>query len=133
MSSKKILVVAGADAAARAAYARLLAHHALFFADDALQMMARLADHRDVEVILVDLAASRRHGADVLVRIAANPLAHRLPLIVVGADDALLRLVKATHHGDSTAYLGTPIHAEELARALRRVTEPPLSQRASAG
>jgi CheY-like chemotaxis protein len=132
MSSKKILVVTGAAGAARAAYTQLLPHQALVFGDEPLQVLATLAEHRDVDAILVDLSASRRHGAEVLVRLAANPLADRIPLVVAGADDALLRSVKTARNGTSTAYVSAPLRKEELARALVQVTAPPATQRTGA-
>lgn len=123
MFSKKVLVVSGDGPEARQTYGRLLAKHELVYAADPLETLARLSEHRDVAVILLDLGASPRHGVDVLARIDGHPVAARLPVVVAGADDALLHTVRTARAGRTSAYVTKPFRGEDLVRALRHATE----------
>jgi CheY-like chemotaxis protein len=123
MFSKKVLVVSGDGSEARRTYGRLLAAHHLIFAADPLETLARLSEHRDVEVILIDLGASPRHGVDVLHRLDGHPVAARLPVVVAGADDSLLHTVRTARSGRASAYVTKPFRGEDLLRALHHATE----------
>lgn len=123
MFSKKVLVVSGDGGEARRTYGRLLASHHLIFAADPLETLARLSEHRDVEVILLDLGASPRHGVDVLHRLDGHPVAAKLPVVVAGADDSLLHTVRTARLGRASAYVTKPFRAEDLLRALHHATE----------
>jgi serine/threonine-protein kinase len=124
MFSKKVLVVTGDVVASRRTYGPMLRGHELVYALDALQTLARLGEHRDTDVVLLDLDSTRRCGVDVIMRLAANPVAVRVPLLVAGADDALLRSIQHARADRPTAYVTPPLRKESLLRALDLLLAP---------
>lgn len=88
-------------------------------AGDGVEALA-LMEHREYDVILLDLMMPHMSGGDLLDRLAEQPGSRRNVIVVTAAND---RQVRAINHAHVRSVLRKPFDLDELRNAVRAATE----------
>jgi two-component system chemotaxis response regulator CheY len=122
MTPRKILVVDDSKLLHKM-YDVLLAKFQLVHALDGREALTRLAEHRDVELVLLDINMPNMNGLEVLTRLRGEVRYAKLPVVIVsteGKEEDTLRALRA----GATAYIRKPFRAETVLDIITRL-EPP--------
>jgi CheY-like chemotaxis protein len=123
MLARKILVVDDSNLLHRM-YDVLLAGHELIHACDGAQALERLAEHGDVDLVLLDINMPKLDGLEVLRRIKDDARTARLPVIMVsthGKDADTDRALRAGASG----YVKKPFRQATIIELIRAIDVEP--------
>lgn len=70
------------------------------------------------DVILLDLNMPRMDGRQFLEHVKADPVLHRIPVVVMTTSDAETDLIAAYHH-NAAGYIVKPVDLDEFLRKVR--------------
>jgi two-component system chemotaxis response regulator CheY len=99
-----------------------LGHHAVQ-ASDGEDALARLAEHADVSLILLDWNMPRMNGLEFLHAFERDPRARDLPVIMLTTEAERRKMIQAIEAG-ARHYLTKPFEAETLAVKIAQCLAP---------
>jgi CheY-like chemotaxis protein len=117
----KVLVVDDSDLMQRM-YGVMLRGVPLLFARDGREALARLAEHADVDLVLLDINMPNMNGFELLAELAARGLLPGLPVIVVTTEGREQDAQRGLAAG-AAAYLAKPFRGEEVRAAIAALPE----------
>jgi two-component system chemotaxis response regulator CheY len=123
MKQKKVLVVDDSKLLHRM-FEMMLRGFPLVHAFDGREALDRLAEHRDVEIILLDINMPRMNGLEFLTAVKAHPEFARIPVVIItteGTEDDTERGMQA----GAAAYVKKPFRNEELLGVINKLTASP--------
>ena len=121
MEPKKALVIDDSSLIHKM-FKLLLPQTVLVDAFDGREALERIAEHPDVDLILLDINMPTMNGFELLERIKADTAFASIPVIIVsteGKDEDTLRGLRA----GATAYLRKPFRNEAVRELVRQVME----------
>jgi two-component system chemotaxis response regulator CheY len=116
MKPNKVLVVDDSKLLHRM-FDMMLRQFPLVHAYDGREALERLAEHGDVDLILLDMNMPRMNGLEFLAAVKAQPLTAHIPVVIVtteGKEEDTERGLKA----GASAYVKKPFRNEELATVI---------------
>ena len=116
---KKILVVEDSKLVHKM-YDMMLRQFSLVHAYNGQEALAKLAEHPDADLILLDINMPKMNGLEFLSQIKAMPQFARIPVIIIsteGKEEDTRRGVEA----GAAAYLTKPFRNETLLDAIARL------------
>lgn len=87
---------------------------------DGADAMERVAGPCDQDLVMLDLLLPRHHGLDVLARLRATPMWHRVPVLVLSALDKGEDIARAFTLG-ADDFVTKPFNPDELLARLGRL------------
>jgi len=120
MKPKKVLVVDDSKLLHRM-FEMMLRQYPLVHAYDGREGLERLAEHRDVDLILLDINMPRMNGLEFIAAVKANAELARIPVVIItteGTEDDTERGIQA----GAAAYVKKPFRNEELLGVINRLT-----------
>ncbi|BDG09116.1 response regulator [Anaeromyxobacter paludicola] len=120
MSQKKVLVVDDSNLLHRM-FDMMLRRYTLVHAFDGRQGLERLAEHRDVDLVLLDINMPRMNGLEFLAAAKADAALARIPVVIItteGTEDDTRRGLEA----GAVAYVKKPFRNEEVLAVVQRLT-----------
>ena len=126
MEPKKALVIDDSSLIHKV-FKLLLPQTVLVDAFDGSEALERIAEHPDIDLILLDINMPTMNGFELLERIKADAVLARIPVIIVsteGKDEDTLRGLRA----GATAYLRKPFRHEAVKELVRQVMERCISR-----
>src|SRR6202171_5868355 len=120
MKPKKVLVVDDSKLLHRM-FEMMLRGFPLVHAFDGREALDRLAEHKDVELILLDINMPRMNGLEFLTAVKAHPEFARIPVVIItteGTEDDTERGMQAGGAGD----LHKPFPHQALLGVINRLT-----------
>ncbi|HYU33276.1 MAG TPA: response regulator [Thermoanaerobaculia bacterium] len=121
MEPKKALVIDDSSLIHKV-FRLLLPQTVLVDAFDGGEALERIAEHPDVDLILLDINMPTMNGFELLERLKADAALASIPVIIVsteGKDEDTLRGLRA----GATAYLRKPFRNEAVKELVRQVME----------
>jgi two-component system chemotaxis response regulator CheY len=101
-------------------YEVMLRPHALVYALNGREGLAKLAEHADVDLIILDINMPQINGLEFLGHAKANPAFAKIPVIIVsteGKDDDIVRGLSA----GAAAYIKKPFQRDQLIQVIDRL------------
>lgn len=123
MNPKKVLVVDDSNLLHRM-FEMMLRQYQLVHARDGREGLDRLAEHKDVGVILLDINMPRMNGLEFLGAVKKDPELARIPVVIItteGTEDDTRRGLEA----GAAAYVKKPFRNEEVVGVIHRLTASP--------
>ncbi len=123
MKPKKVLVVDDSKLLHRM-FEMMLRQYPLVHAYDGRAALDRLAEHKDVDLILLDINMPRMNGLEFLAAVKAHTEFARIPVIIItteGTEDDTQRGLEA----GASAYVKKPFRNEELLGVINRIQTSP--------
>ena len=123
MKPRKVLVVDDSKLLHRM-FEMMLRGFPLVHAYDGREALDRLAEHKDVDLILLDINMPRMNGLEFLGAVKAHPEFARIPVVIItteGTEDDTQRGLQA----GASAYVKKPFRNEELLGVINRLTASP--------
>ena len=120
MKPKKVLVVDDSKLLHRM-FEMMLRGFPLVHAYDGREALDRLAEQKDVDLILLDINMPRMNGLEFLAAVKANPDLAKIPVVIItteGTEDDTQRGMEA----GAAAYVKKPFRNEELLGVINRLT-----------
>lgn len=104
----------------------MLSEHRLVHAGDGVEGLQKLAEHADVELILLDINMPRMNGLEFLGEVKRNAALSEIPVVVVSTEGKEEDTQRAMDLGAS-AYITKPFQSESVLEIVSRLTgnEPP--------
>jgi two-component system chemotaxis response regulator CheY len=93
--------------------------HVAVQAGDGREALARLAEHRDVGLILLDWNMPRMSGLELLHALRADAEARQVPVIVLTTEAERRKMIQAIEAG-ARLYMTKPFAAETLAAKIEQ-------------
>ena len=116
---KKILVVEDSRLVHRM-YELMLRPHLLLYALDGREGLQRLAEHADIDIIVLDINMPEVNGFEFLSHAKANPVFAKIPVIIVTTEGKEGDLQRGLDAG-AAAYLKKPFLRDQLVEVMDRV------------
>jgi two-component system, chemotaxis family, chemotaxis protein CheY len=118
---KKILVVEDSKLVHRM-YELMLRPCLLIYALDGREGLQRLAEHADIDLIVLDINMPQVNGFEFLSHAKANPVFARIPVIIVSTEGKENDIQRGLDAG-AAAYLKKPFLRDQLMAVIERVPE----------
>jgi CheY-like chemotaxis protein len=119
---RKVLVVDDSDLMRRM-YAVMLRDVPLVYALDGQEALARLDEHADVDLVLLDINMPRMDGFEVLAELAERGRVPGLSVLVVTTQGKEADAARGLAAG-AAAYLTKPFRGDEVRAAIAALPEP---------
>ncbi len=116
---KKILVVEDSRLVHRM-YELMLRPHLLICGLDGREGLQRLAEHADIDLIVLDINMPQVNGFEFLAHAKANPVFARIPVIIVSTEGKEADIQRGLDAG-AAAYLKKPFLRDQLMDVIGRV------------
>src|SRR2546430_13078211 len=120
MKTKRVLVVDDSKLLHRM-FEMMLRGFPLVHAFDGREALDRLAEHKDIELILLDINMPRMNGLEFLNAVKAHPEFARIPVVLItteGTEDDTERGMQAGGPAD----VEKPLRQHERLRGIERLT-----------
>ena len=120
MAPRKILVCDDSKLLHRM-FEMMLRQYPLVHAYDGREALQRLAEHADVDLVLLDVNMPNMNGLELLAAMKADKKLARIPVVLItteGSDDQTKKGLEA----GATAYVKKPFRNEELISVVERIT-----------
>lgn len=122
MQPTKVLVVDDSDLMHRM-FEVMLRGVPLLHARDGLEALERLAEHPDIDLVLLDINMPRMTGFELLAELGARGALPRLPVIVITTEGHDADAARGLAAG-AAAYLTKPFRGEGVRNAIAALPEP---------
>jgi CheY-like chemotaxis protein len=96
----------------------------LIAAHDGREGLARLAEHQDVDVIILDINMPHMTGLEFLKEVKKSPDFERIPVVIVSTEGKEEDVARGLQAG-AVAYLKKPFQREDLLKIIGRLTTNP--------
>ena len=123
MKPRKVLVVDDSKLLHRM-FEMMLRQYPLVHAYDGREALDRLVEHKDVDLILLDINMPRMNGLEFLAAVKAHAEFARIPVVIItteGTEDDTQRGLQA----GASAYVRKPFRNEELLGVINRLSAGP--------
>lgn len=123
MNPRKVLVVDDSKLLHRM-FEMMLRQYPLVHAYDGREGLERLQEHKDVDIILLDINMPRMNGLEFLAAVKGNAETARIPVVIItteGTEDDTQRGLEA----GASAYVRKPFRNEELLGVITRLVVGP--------
>jgi two-component system chemotaxis response regulator CheY len=120
MKPRKVLVVDDSKLLHRM-FEMMLRQYPLVHAYDGREGLDRLAENKDVDLILLDVNMPRMNGLEFLATVKADASLAKIPVIIVTTEGANKDAEKGLAAG-AAAYVKKPFRNEELLAVIERLT-----------
>lgn len=119
MQPRKVLVVDDSKLLHKM-YEVLLARFPLVHAMDGREALHRLAEHPDVDLVLLDINMPNMNGLEVLARLRAEPRTAALAVVIVSTEGKEADTLRALRAGAS-GYIKKPFKGEAVLDLIARL------------
>lgn len=102
----------------------MLRQFQLVHAYDGREGLERLAEHKDIDLVLLDLNMPRMNGLEFLAAVRAQAELVRLPVVIITTEGTEVDTERGMQAGAS-AYVKKPFRNEELLGVITRLTASP--------
>ena len=123
MPPRKVLIVDDSKLLHRM-FEMMLRQYPLVHAYDGREALDRLVEHKDVDLILLDVNMPRMNGLEFLAAVKANTETAHIPVVIITTEGAEADTEKGLAAGAS-AYVKKPFRNEELLGVINRLSESP--------
>jgi CheY-like chemotaxis protein len=96
----------------------------LIAAHDGREGLARLAEHEDVDVIILDINMPHMTGLEFLKEVKKSPDFAKIPVVIVSTEGKEEDVARGLQAG-AVAYLKKPFQREDLLKIIGRLTANP--------
>lgn len=120
MDPKKILIVDDSKLIHKMFEVMLRPHH-LVHAEDGIDGIQKLAEHADVELVLLDINMPRMNGLEFLGEVKKDEALSTIPVVVVSTEGKDEDTERAMGLGAS-AYITKPFQSEKILEIVSRLT-----------
>jgi CheY-like chemotaxis protein len=123
MNPRKVLVVDDSKLLHRM-FEMMLRQYPLVHAYDGREGLERLSEHKDVDIILLDINMPRMNGLEFLAAVKGNKDTARIPVVIItteGTEDDTQRGLEA----GASAYVRKPFRNEELLGVITKLVVGP--------
>ncbi len=123
MRPKKVLIVDDSKLLHRM-FEMMLRQYTLVHAYDGREAIDRLNEHKDVDLVLLDINMPRMNGLEFLAEVKSIVEHQRIPVVIItteGTEDDTQRGLDA----GAAAYVKKPFRNEELLGVINRLTASP--------
>lgn len=124
MSPKKVLIVEDSKLLHKM-YEVMLQQFVLVHATDGREGLDRLAEQRDVDLVLLDLNMPNMDGLEFLARMKADPLMRDVTVVIVSTEGREEDTIRGIEAG-AAAYIRKPFRKEEILDVIAKVGESQL-------
>jgi CheY-like chemotaxis protein len=101
-------------------FGALLPKAAVVYALDGIEALSRLAEHPEVDLIILDINMPRMNGLEFLARVKADSALARIPVVIVSTEGKEEDTVAGLRAG-AAAYIRKPFQHRELLELVRRL------------
>jgi CheY-like chemotaxis protein len=101
-------------------YDVIVAEWPLVHATDGVEALEMLAEHPDIDLVLLDLNMPRMNGFEVLAYLKAHPVFARIPVIIISSESDPERGLAA----GAAAFLRKPFQHETVRAVIARLDKP---------
>lgn len=119
MHPNKILVVDDSKLMHKI-YEVMLRQYPLAYAVDGRDALARLAEHRDVDLVLLDINMPTMNGLEFLAEVRNRPELTDLPVIIISTEGREEDTARGLEAG-AIAYVKKPFRSEEILGTIARL------------
>lgn len=120
MDPKKILIIDDSKLIHKM-FEVMLRSHRLVHAEDGIDGIRRLAEHADVELIVLDINMPRMDGLEFLREVKKDEALSTIPVVVVSTEGKDEDTERAMELGAS-AYVTKPFQSESILEIVSRLT-----------
>lgn len=119
MHPNKILVVDDSKLMHKI-YEVMLRQYPLVYATDGRDALARLAEHRDIDLVLLDINMPNMNGLEFLAEARKHPELRDLPVIIISTEGREEDTARGLEAG-AIAYVKKPFRSEEILDTISRL------------
>ena len=119
MQPRKILVVDDSKLMHKM-YEVMLRQYALVYASDGRQALDRLNDHKDIDLVLLDVNMPNMNGLEFLAELRSDGSRALLPVVIISTEGREQDTARGMEAG-ATAYIKKPFHSEEILDVIARL------------
>ena len=119
MQPKKVLVTDDSKLMHKM-YEVMLRQYPLVFALDGRQALERLQEHRDIDLVLLDINMPNMNGLEFLAELRSDDARADLPVIIISTEGREEDTARGLEAG-ATAYIKKPFHSEEILEVISRL------------
>ncbi len=119
MQPRKVLVVDDSKLMHKM-YEVMLRQYPLVYASDGRQALDRLAEHADIELVLLDINMPNMNGLEFLAELRSNPARSDLAVVIISTEGREEDTARGLEAG-ATAYIKKPFHSEEILDVINRL------------
>lgn len=119
MQPRKVLVVDDSKLMHKM-YEVMLRQYPLVYASDGRQALARLQDHEDIDLVLLDINMPNMNGLEFLAEMRSDAARAELPVIIISTEGREEDTARGLEAG-ATAYIKKPFHSEEILDVISRL------------
>jgi len=101
-------------------YEVMLRQYALVYASDGRQALDRLNDHKDIDLVLLDVNMPNMNGLEFLAELRSDGSRALLPVIIISTEGREQDTARGMEAG-ATAYIKKPFHSEEILDVIARL------------
>jgi two-component system chemotaxis response regulator CheY len=123
MKPRKVLVVDDSKLLHRM-FEMMLRQYPLVHAYDGHEALERLVEHKDVDLVLLDMNMPRMNGLEFLAAAKANAETAHIPVVIITTEGTEADTQRGIQAG-AAAYLKKPFRNDELMAVINRLTESP--------
>ncbi|MFQ5525775.1 MAG: response regulator [Thermoanaerobaculia bacterium] len=120
MDPKKILIIDDSKLIHKM-FEVMLRSHRLVHAEDGIDGIQRLAEHADVELIVLDINMPRMNGLEFLREVKKDEALSTIPVVVVSTEGKDEDTERAMELGAS-AYITKPFQSESILEIVSKLT-----------
>jgi len=101
-------------------YEVMLRQYPLVYASDGRQALDRLAEHGDIDLVLLDINMPNMNGLEFLDQLRAEGSLDRLAVIIISTEGREEDTARGLEAG-ARAYVKKPFHSEEILDVIARL------------
>jgi two-component system chemotaxis response regulator CheY len=101
-------------------YEVMLRQYALVYASDGRQALDRLNDHKDIDLVLLDVNMPNMNGLEFLAELRSDGSRALLPVVIISTEGREQDTARGMEAG-ATAYIKKPFHSEEILDVIARL------------
>ncbi|MDP9119977.1 MAG: response regulator [Acidobacteriota bacterium] len=121
MQPRKVLVVDDSKLMHKM-YEVMLRQYSLVYASDGRQALDRLAEHADVDLVLLDINMPNMNGLEFLAKLRTDGSRAGLPVIIISTEGREEDTTRGLEAG-ATAYIKKPFQSEEILDVIARLAK----------
>lgn len=87
---------------------------------DGCEGLERLAEHADIDLVLLDINMPNMNGLEFLEKVRADPALERLPVVIVSIEGGAKDIERGLAAG-ANGYVSKPFRAEDIQAQLSRL------------
>ena len=119
MQPRKVLIVDDSKLMHKM-YEVMLRQYPLVYASDGRQALDRLAEHGDIDLVLLDINMPNMNGLEFLDQLRAEGSLDRLAVIIISTEGREEDTARGLEAG-ARAYVKKPFHSEEILDVIARL------------